>query len=273
MQIMNKLILCGIFGDITGSQYEKYGFYGTKDDIEPFSELVKYTDDTVCTISVMEWLNDDCKYQLKDIIRKRCKQDLARGYGGMFIKWVMNEKIGPYNSYGNGSAMRVSPVGWYAKTEQECLELAKKTAEITHNHPDGIKGAQAISMCIFMAKNWATKNEIKSKISQMFGYDLDRNLSDIMQNYKFDVTCNGSVPESIIAFIESKSIEDAVANAIILNGDTDTQAIMSGAIAECYYSQNYSDDDTYNKTLTMLPKDYVSIIENFTRKINDRILL
>lgn len=267
--INNKLVLCGIFGDIIGEHYEFGRIPVKRKDFKLFYDNSTFTDDTVCSLAVMKWLNGDCKESLARIMRELCRGDIRRGYGGMFYKWILDDTMGNYSSFGNGSSMRCSPVGWYAHNEEECLELAKQTAEITHNHPEGIKGAQAVALAVYMARNEKSKDEIKTRIKDLFGYNLDRTLDEIRPTYKFDVTCQGSVPEAIIAFLESTSIEDAVRNAVSLGGDADTQAIMTGAIAEAFYKQDYEESPIYEETIKRIPPAYMEIIEDFNKKISD----
>jgi ADP-ribosylglycohydrolase len=153
----------------------------------------------------------------------------------MFLDWFIGASDAPYNSYGNGSAMRVSSVGWLFKTLDETLEEAKRSAEVTHNHPEGIKGAQAVAGAIFMGRTGKSKEDIREWIKQRFGYDLDRRIQDIRPGYSFDVSCQGSVPEAITAFLESNGFEDAIRLAISLGGDTDTIACITGSMAEAFY--------------------------------------
>ena len=257
-----------IFGDIIGKHFEFLRIPNKTKDFELFSKDSTYTDDTMCTLAVMKWLNGDTKHSLVNIMRETCNAEPRRGYGGMFRKWLHDETMTAYGSFGNGSGMRVSPVGWYAKTEEECLELAKQSAIITHNHPEGIKGAQAIALSVFMAKNGKSKQDIKERITELFHYNLDRTLDEIRPHYHFDVTCQGSVPEAIISFLESTSVEDAVRNAVSLGGDTDTQGIMAGAIAEAYY-KDYGDGIIYDKTLEYLPQKHLDVIKKFNEKVKN----
>ena len=263
-----KYILCGIFGDIIGKHFEFLRIPNKTKDFKLFSRDSTYTDDTMCTLAVMKWLIDDAKKPLAPIMRETCNAEPYRGYGGMFRKWLHDETMSAYGSFGNGAGMKSSPVGWYAKTEEECLELAKQSAIITHNHPEGIKGAQAIALSVFMAKNGKSKQDIKERITELFHYNLDRTLDEIRPHYHFDVTCQGSVPESIISFLESTSVEDAVRNAVSLGGDTDTQGIMAGAIAEAYY-KDYGDSIIYGKTLEYLPQKHLDVIKKFNDKIGN----
>ena len=232
-----------IIGDIVGSKYE---FRPIKTKDFPFvSRGCGFTDDTVMTIAVARALMKTrkwhlhCDYQpFKETLIAEM-QDLGRrypnaGYGGMFASWLESPDPAPYNSYGNGSAMRVSPCGLYAYGLYEALELAKASAEVTHNHPEGVRGAQAVAACIFLAKAGKTKKEIRGFVEDNFYKPLP-SVDDIRPGYTFDVTCQGSVPEAIACFLESTSYEDAVRNAVSLGGDADTQAAIAGSIAWMYY--------------------------------------
>ena len=157
------------------------------------------------------------------------------GYGGRFIYWIFSPDPQPYNSYGNGSAMRVSPIGWWWDDLETTRQMARFSAEVTHNHPEGIKGAEATAVAIFMARTGASKDEIKEYIQREFAYDLDRTCEEIRKDYTFDVSCQGSVPEAIIAFLEGKDYEDTVRNAVSLGGDADTQGAIAGSIAEAFF--------------------------------------
>lgn len=157
------------------------------------------------------------------------------GYGRSFWHWAKSATAEPYNSWGNGSAMRVSPIGFYYETIAQVLSKAKESAEITHNHPEGIKGAQAVAACIFLARKGKSKTVIKEYIETRFQYNLSQSLDQIRPWYKFDVSCQGSVPQAITAFLESRDFEDAIRSAVSLGGDSDTIACITGAIAEAYY--------------------------------------
>lgn len=220
-----------IAGDVHGSMYESYPIKTTDFDI--YLEYTKFTDDTVLTIAVADSIINGIDYIQS--IWKWSHQYPKAGYGATFRNWMRMEGQLPYNSWGNGSAMRVSPVGFAFNTIEEVLYDAKASAEVTHNHPEGIKGAQAVAVAVFLARNGHSKDEIKSYIKNNFNYDLSRTLEDIRPTYKFDISCQGSVPESIIAFLESYDFESAVRYAISLWGDSDTMACMAGAIAQAYY--------------------------------------
>ena len=232
-------MLGAIIGDVCGSPYE---FESDKTKTFPFFQGgCRATDDSIMTIAVgcalvsSDYHNkEDFQKKLISLMRQLGNAHSDAGYGFRFYQWLQNESLGPYNSYGNGSAMRVSPTAWIAKTLKEAETLAEWSAEVTHNHKEGIKGAQAISACIFLARNGKTKSEIKDYIQENY-YDLDFTLDEIRPSYKFDVTCQGSVPQGIMCFLESTDFEDAVRNAISLGGDGDTIGAMAGAIAEAYY--------------------------------------
>ena len=208
-------MLGAIIGDIIGSIYEFHNVKRT--DFDLFSKDSRFTDDSTMTIAVAKWLVEDsehAKHTLVETMQKLGRSHPDRGYGGNFRRWLFSSNPMPYNSWGNGSAMRVSPVGLYAKKLSEALELAKISAEVTHNHPEGLKGAQAIAASVFLAKEGLTKSFIKKYIARKFGYNLDRSINDIRKNYTFDVSCQGSVPEAIIAFIEGNSFEEVIRLAV-----------------------------------------------------------
>ena len=223
-------MLGALAGDIIGSPYE---FYNTKSmDFELFTEWTKFTDDSVMTLAVAKWLIEDAEHSARHLIR--CMQELGRrypraGYGGNFDWWLRQENPQPYNSWGNGAGMRVSPVGLYAKTLDDALELAEISASVSHNHPE------AIAASVFLCKDGKSKQEIKEYVEETFGYNLSRTIDDIRPNYYFDVSCQGSVPEAIIAFLEGNSFEEVIRLAISIGGDSDTIGCMAGAIAACRY--------------------------------------
>jgi len=224
-------MLGAIAGDIIGSVYE--GLPTKHKDFRLFTPNSTFTDDTVLTVAVAEAILTGCDYG--HVIKSYARRHPRRGYGAGFQAWAVSDATAPYNSFGNGSAMRVSPVAHGFASEREVLREAALTAKCTHNHPEGVKGAQAVALAAFMARQGAGKEAIRSEIAGRFGYDLSRSIDDIRPDYRFDVTCQGSVPEAIIAFLDASSFEDALRNAISLGGDADTQACMAGAIAEAHY--------------------------------------
>jgi ADP-ribosylglycohydrolase len=228
-------MLGAIAGDVIGSVWE-----GASIKTPHFHPLIddgaEPTDDTVLTVAIADAiLNDDDDADLVDRLKYYARSYPYAGYGGNFVHWVESNSRKPYNSWGNGSAMRVSPVGWAYNTLEEVLHHAKRTADVTHNHPEGVKGAQATAAAIFLARTGKSKVDVHEYVETTFGYDLTRTLEAIRPGYQFEVSCQGSVPESIIAFLESESYEDCVRKAISLGGDTDTMACIAGGIAEAFY--------------------------------------
>lgn len=226
-------MLGAIAGDIIGSRFERGNHKGK--DFELFTAESRFTDDTILSVAIA-----DAIMQPKDFAQTMKQYARAYpngGYGDRFNQWAMSDASEPYNSWGNGSAMRVGPVG-FAYTERARVEaVAKQTAEVTHNHPEGIKGAQATAVMILLAKEFKNKGLIRTAIESAFGYNLSRSLKDIRPDYKFDVSCQGSVPEAMISFLEADSFEDAVRNAVSLGGDTDTMGSIAGAISEAFYGK------------------------------------
>lgn len=237
-------MLGAIIGDVVGSIYEFNNHRSKEFDI--YTTSMDFTDDTVMTAAVAEWLmlTDRSMAKLEDTMVYWGKQYGGAGYGNRFYCWLFlpralgyGDKRVPYNSFGNGSAMRVSAVGWMFDSLEETEEWAKRSAEITHNHPEGIKGAQATAAAIFMARTGATKEQIKAYVEQKYGYDLSRTCDEIRPVYRFNETCQGTVPEAIVAFLESTDFEDAIRTAVSLGGDSDTLACITGGIAEAYYRE------------------------------------
>ena len=237
--MQNKGIIGAVCGDIIGSAYE---FHKTKDYwFKLLTPQSKFTDDTVMTCAVAEWLMDDPKHsheKLVEIMHRYGEEYPHRGYGGMFKQWLENKWTEPYNSFGNGSAMRVSPVGYYAKSLEEALQLAQISAEVTHNHPEGIIGAQAVAATIFLLKNGECLEKGKKFLKEHCFYDLDeikKDWNDICKFYTFDVTCQGSVPEAIYCAFRNMGVpngyEFAIREAVSLGGDADTQGAIAGGIA------------------------------------------
>ena len=258
------MLMGAILGDIAGSIYEFDPHKST--DIDLQDKRMDYTDDTIITTAVAEWILNDKQHTQNGLVA--CMQQWGRkyphpmgAYGNMFSQWLCANNPKPYNSWGNGSAMRVSAVGFAFDTLEETLKVAKTSAEVTHNHPEGIKGAQATAAAIFMARTGSTKDEIRKYISETFGYELDRCCDDIRPTYGFDGSCQGTVPESIIAFLDSKDYEDALRLCISLGGDADTMGAITGAIAGAYYNKiPYA---LYKFGMEKLPNDIKNVIGKF----------
>ncbi len=246
-----------IIGDIIGSRFEVSNYKGK--DFELFTPRSTFTDDTVLTVAVADAILKGLPYE--ETVRAYAQRYPDAGYGGTFYQWMMGQIEGPYNSWGNGSAMRVSPVGFAFDSKDKVLREAEKSAAITHNHPEGIKGAQAIALGVFLARNGAKKEKIKEEIEKAFGYDLSRRIEDIRPTYTFDVSCQGSVPEAIIAFLESTGFEDAIRTAISLGGDSDTIACMAGALAEAFYRD--IPEEMEEEAMSRLPGRFRKVIDVF----------
>lgn len=257
-------MLGAIAGDVIGSVHEAAGTK-TK-DFPLFDEYCRFTDDTVLTVAVAEKLLRGGDYV--DLFHEYVREYPTAGYGGTFVRWVSAGQREPYNSWGNGSAMRVSPVGWIFDSMEEVLAEAKRSADVTHNHPEGVRGAQATAVAIFLARTGKDKATIKSHIEREFGYNLNERLDDIRTVYSFDVSCQGSVPQSIIAFLESTDYEDAVRNAISLGGDADTMACIAGAIAEAHYGG--VPEHIHGRVMEKLDDRLESVVNEFTEKYGER---
>jgi ADP-ribosylglycohydrolase len=253
-------MLGAIIGDIIGSVYE---FHPTKKlDFPLFSNHSTFTDDTVLTMATAKWLLEGGDYSqlLKDFTLRYPR----RGYGSKYFQWANSVNTEPYNSFGNGSAMRVSPVGFSASTEKEILQLAEASAAVTHNHPEGIKGAQAVALAIFMARQRWSKSEIKAELHNKFGYDLNNSYAEIQPSYSFDETCQGSVPQAIVAFLTANSFENAIRRAVALGGDADTQACIAGGMAEAFFSE--IPGEFKKEAAKRLPREFIEIIDRFYRE-------
>ncbi len=227
-----------IIGDIVGSRFE-FNNHRSK-DFDLFSADCFTTDDSIMTLAIAkailscegdwDWLSEQAVKFMREIGRKYpdC------GFGGRFNQWIFSDHPQPYSSFGNGAAMRVSPCGWIAETEDEAKLLARKVTEVTHNHPEGLRGAEATTVAIYLARNGATKAEIRERIESDY-YELDFSLDEIRDDYQFNETCQETVPQAMVAFLESLTFEDAIRNAISIGGDSDTLAAITGAVAEAYY--------------------------------------
>jgi len=224
-------MLGAIAGDIIGSVYEARPI--KRKDFPLFGPRSTFTDDSVLSVATAEVLLEGGAYA--DAYKRYFRRYPGRGFGGNFARWAASEHTAPYGSFGNGAAMRVSAVGWARAGADEVLAEAHASAAVTHNHPEGIKGAQATALAVYLARTGRSKADIRAEIETRFDYDLGRGLDTIRPGYDFDVSCQGSVPESLVAFLESESYEDAVRNAVSLGGDSDTMACIAGGVAEAHY--------------------------------------
>ena len=273
MTIENKnypALIGAIAGDVIGSIYEFNNIKRT--DFELIQPGMNYTDDSLMTLAVADWMlkvhrkgldSEQVNSLLVNTMRHWAKQYPCPmgGYGGGFQRWLLSPNPKPYNSWGNGSAMRVSAVGYAAATLEEALDLAELSAAVTHNHPEGIKGAQATAAAIFMARKGSTKEEIIDYVEQHFGYDLHRNCDEIRPTYHFDESCQGTVPEAIVAFLDSHDFESAMRLAVSLGGDSDTLACITGGIAAAYY--NHIPQEIVDFVANNLPTDLLDIVNKF----------
>ena len=282
----NRGIFGSVCGDIIGSSYESAG-YQTKDwDFELFTPFSRFTDDTVMTCAVAKWLLEDPKHTHRSLVEQMQwlgQEFRNRGYGSMFGQWLDSDNPQPYESIGNGSAMRVSPVGFYASTLDEALELAQISAEVTHNSDEGIAGAQAVAATIFMLRQNMWVDNIYEYLSDTFGYDMNRTSEEIASTYQFDVTCAGSVPEAIICALEVADMKDkagapypitprhyvkAIRNAVSLGGDADTQAAIAGGIMGAL--TRVPDDIAERVSEDILDPLLLDIIDDFNRMVYSR---
>jgi ADP-ribosylglycohydrolase len=253
-------MLGAIVGDVIGSVHA-WARTKTK-DFPLFVPLSTFTDDSVLTVAVAEWILTG--QDLVDLLHTYYEAYPGRGYGMMFHRWAGGRLREPYNSFGNGAAMRVSPVGFAFETIEEVLAWSKRSAEVTDNHPEGIRGAQATAAAIFLARRVDDKSQIRDTIHSQFGYDLSGRLEQIRPKYGFDETCQGTVPQALAAFFESTSYEDAIRNAISLGGDADTLACITGGVAEAYYGGTPSDLAT--PVLAMLDEHLVAVVDQFRQR-------
>ena len=239
-----------IAGDIIGSVYEFDNIKTT--DFPLFTNESDYTDDTIMTVAVADWLLNGG--DLAKVMQRYGREYPypTGGYGGRFSGWLREKDPLPYNSWGNGSAMRVSAVGWMFDSLEKTLEVAKETAIVTHNHPEGIKGAQATAAAIYLARTGKSKRDIKQYIETTFSYDLGRTCDEIRPFYRFNESCQGTVPEAIIAFLDSSDFEDAIRLAVSLGGDSDTLACLTGGIERQVYDK--------------LPGTFQKVIKEFKNK-------
>lgn len=257
-----------IIGDIVGSRFESNNIH-TK-DFELFTKECSFTDDTICTVAIADAIFNKSSY--KDSLIKWClKYPNPKGsYGLSFERWFKGNDHKPYNSYGNGAAMRVSQIGYYFNSLNDVLEEAKKSAECTHNHVEGIKGAQSIAASIYLLRQGNSKDDIKSYIESFFGYDLSHSVEYYRKNSKFDESCQATVPQSIVCFLESNVFEDAIRNAISIGGDSDTIACITGSLAEAFYGVP---DSIFDRAYTYLDNDIKKVVKKSMRiKFLNRVI-
>jgi ADP-ribosylglycohydrolase len=253
-------MLGSIAGDVIGSVFE----HSRTDSIDfpLFQPESRFTDDTVLTVATAQAILDGSDFE--SAYRQWGRRYPGAGYGGTFRRWLLDHGTGPYGSWGNGSAMRVGPVGWAWNSEETVLREAESSAAVTHDHPEGIRGAQAVALAVFLARTHATREEIRDAISGRFGYRMDQSVDAIRPNYRFDVSCQGSVPQAIVCFLDSTSVEDAIRLAISLGGDADTQGAIAGGIAEAFYGE--VPPHIAAEVMDRLPADMRDVIDRFTAR-------
>lgn len=278
-------MLGAIIGDMTGSIYE-FKPIKTK-DFDIFNELTRMTDDSLLTIAVakvlmkyypIDYSEESLKKIQDDLIKEfvlTWRMNIHAGFGAMFFEWCRKAHqehiIERPNSYGNGSAMRISPVGWIANTEEEVKILSKTVTEITHNHPEGIKGAEAVAMCIFLAIHGYSKEQIKERMAKEYYPEIENlDFDDLVKNYKFSATCQRSVPQAIYCFLISNSLEDAIRNCIAIGGDCDTTAAMAGAIAEAYYQKDNLSKFEEDFLYYMIDPHVEKLVKDFHKTIGSK---
>lgn len=257
-------MLGAIIGDIVGSRFE---FNNTNQtNFTLFTPDCNFTDDTICTIAVADALLNGSDFG--DTIHRWCRKYPypTGGYGGSFARWVHSDIPKPYNSFGNGSAMRVSPCGWLP-TRQEVLSHARQSAECTHNHPEGIKGAMCIADCIYHAHVGADKSEMVALVTKEYTYPLDMTCHEIRRMNTFNETCQVTVPQAIVCFVESTDFESAIRLAVSIGGDSDTIAAITGSIAEAYYG---IPENIEQKALSLLTPEMKRVIKQFNEVIKKR---
>lgn len=263
-----KGIIGAIAGDVIGSAYE---FNPTRDyNFELFTPKSTFTDDTVLTMANALWLLEDEQHtheRLVEIMLNLCNRYQDRGYGGRFARWISAKGPQPYNSFGNGSAMRVSPVGYYAQTLDDALSLAKISSEVTHNHPEGIKGAQATAAAIFLARQGKSKADIKDYVVKTFGYNLDRTLKEIRPDYTFDETCQRTIPEALTCYLEGHDYEDVVRLAVSLAADADTLACIAGSISSA--TEDVPNEITQS-VIALLSDEFCTTLLRFNERVAQR---
>jgi ADP-ribosylglycohydrolase len=250
-------VLGAIIGDIIGSVHE---WAGTKTkDFPLFVPSSTFTDDSVLTVAVAEWIVSE--QDLVDLLHAYFHAYPGRGYGSMFYDWASKRRRQPFGSFGNGAAMRVSPVGFAFGTIEEVLAWSERSAAVTHDHPEGIRGAQATAAAIYYARRGDNKDQIRRTLESQFGYDLSTGLDQIRRTYRFDETCQGTVPQALRAFLESTSYVDAIRNAISLGGDADTLACITGGVAEAYYGG--VPQDLAVRAIEVLDVELVTVMDRF----------
>ncbi len=249
-------MLGAIAGDIVGSIYEAAPI--KRKDFVLFGPGCRFTDDTVLSVAVADCLLNDGDFA--GSLRAYARAHPRRGYGAMFLRWALSDDMPAYGSWGNGAAMRVSPVGFAARDERQALELAARSAAVSHDHPDAVAGAQAVALAIFLARRGRDGQAIRSEIAGRFGYDLSEGVAEIRARYRFDVSCAGTVPPAVVSAVEAVDVEDALRNAVSLGGDSDTLACIAGGLAEALHGLPQAMADTARSYLS---PDLEAVVDRF----------
>lgn len=257
-------MLGSIAGDVIGSIYEARPI--KRRDFPLFGPGCRFTDDTVCTVAVAEALLDGST-DFASYLRRWGGRYPDAGYGGMFARWLMDDRLGAYGSYGNGAPMRVGPVGWLAGDEAEALVLAAASAAVSHDHPAAVRGAQAVALAIFLARTGGPAAQIRSEIAGRFGYDLGPSLDQVRPGYAFDISAEGTVPAALTAAFEAEHLEDAIRNAVSLGGDADTLACIAGGVGEALYGL---DEALVEPTRARLDAPLLEVLARFYARAGGR---
>lgn len=269
-----KKMLGAIIGDIVGSRFEFNNYRGTK--FKLFTVDSTFTDDTVCTIAVADWLlfsgekGITSGERFASMLKSWCLQYPNESYGASFLRWIASpENVPPpYNSFGNGAAMRISPIGCYFRDLEETMEYSDMVTEVTHNHPEGLKGARAVSEAMFLARRGATKEKIKNTIEEKYQYDLSATCSEIRDKNEFNETCQVTVPQAFSAFLESHDFESAIRLAVSIGGDSDTIAAITGGLAEVFYKD--IPHDLIREAIIRLPVKMQEVLFDFYELISKK---
>lgn len=258
------MIMGAITGDVVGSRFEFKNFRSKNFDL--LTEENEFTDDTIMTIAVLDLIVNNEELSTKKIVDKLkyYGRKYPSSYGGSFLYWLYSNSYNSYNSFGNGAAMRISPVGWFAKDENQVKEWSEKITEVTHSHLEGIKGAEVVAMCIYYARVGKNKDFIKKYVEQY--YNLDFEYEYLKNNYKFNETCQETVPQAIYCFLISNDFEDCLRISISIGGDSDTLAAISCSIAESYYKEDKTMKKIFNDVIKYLPKEFVKILKKGEKK-------
>ena len=253
-------MLGAIIGDVVGSRFEFKNHLST--DFQLYTSDCSFTDDTICTVAVADALLNDIPFG--ESLQYWCRKypNPKGSYGGSFGMWVRSSNPTPYNSFGNGSAMRVSPCAWLYVNRDSTLSKARESAECTHDHPEGIRGAMCVADCIYHARHGSNKDEIKRLVTREYGYNLDMTCDSIRKTNTFNETCQVTVPQAIVAFLESSTFETAIRLAVSIGGDSDTIAAITGSIAEAFYGIPKYLELAF---MRFLPGEFITVLENFNR--------